>query len=96
MVYRLTDITENGGEWLNEINIGWENGFATEFYQPLNKPQEHYTRARAEFTQDKWDKTALRSYQLNNEHYQTLMAIGYNYSDDGVIELGAIAQVVST
>jgi len=93
MAYRLSDITANGGEWLNEVNIGWENGFATEFHQPLNKTQEFYARARAEYSQDKWDKTELRHYQLNNEYYQTLMATGYNYSDDGIIEVGAIAQM---
>ncbi len=93
MAYRLTDITANGGEWLNEVNIGWENGFATEFYQPLNKTQEFYARARAEYAQDKWDKSELRSYQLNNEYYQAITATGYNYSDEGIIEVGAIAQM---
>ncbi|MGL5395317.1 MAG: patatin-like phospholipase family protein, partial [Shewanella sp.] len=46
MAYTMTDLTLNGGEWRNEVKLGFEKLFATEFYQPLNRDQEFYSRAR--------------------------------------------------
>jgi len=92
MAYRLTDITENGGQWLNEVKVGWENVLTTEFFQPLNKTQEFFTRARFGFAQDKWERTEERS-QVNNQYYKGILATGYSYSDNGIIEVGALAQM---
>lgn len=91
MSYLLTDITSNGGRWLNELELGWETLLATEFYQPLNREHDLYSRARVSFAQDKWEKTSLRD-ELRNEYYQATMALGYGYSFKGIIEFGAIAE----
>ncbi|MGL5664794.1 MAG: patatin-like phospholipase family protein, partial [Shewanella sp.] len=45
MAYTMTDLTFNGGEWRNEVKLGFEKLFATEFYQPLDRDQEFYSRA---------------------------------------------------
>lgn len=37
MAYTMTDLTFNGGEWRNEVKLGFEKLFATEFYQPLDR-----------------------------------------------------------
>lgn len=91
MSYLLTDITNNGGSWLNEVEVGWETLLASEFIQPLNKKQDFYARARVAFAQDKWEKTIDRP-ELRNEYYLGTLAAGYNYSFKGIFELGGIAE----
>ena len=94
MSYLMTDVSQNGGRWLNEVKVGWETELATEFYQPFNKKQDIYGRVRAEFSQDKWERTdefPVRP-ELKNNFYQALLAAGYDYSYKGIIEIGAIAE----
>lgn len=87
MAYKLTDVTDNGGQWLNEVRIGWETMFATEFYQPLDKTQHFFGRARLEYTHDRWEKNKRRP-ELINKFYQASLSTGYNYSNNGIIEIG--------
>jgi NTE family protein len=91
MSYLVTDINNMGGHWLNEVELGWETLLASEFYQPLNKHHDFYSRARVAFAQDKWDKTSTRP-EVINDYYVGKLALGYNYSYNGIIELGAIAE----
>jgi len=89
--YLMTDVTRNGGRWLNEIELGRETLFASEFYQPLNQEHDLYTRVRFSFSQDKWDETSRRD-ELSNDYYRTILALGYDYSFKGIIEWGGIAE----
>ncbi len=91
MSYLMTNVSMNGGRWLNEIELGWESLLASEFYQPLNHSHDIYSRARVSFAQDKWEKTSFRE-ELRNEYYQATLALGYDYSFKGIIELGVIAE----
>ncbi len=91
MSYLLTDVTSNGGRWLNEVEVGWETLLASEFYQPLNRNQELYTRARVAFAQDKWEKVSTRP-EIKKEYYFGTLAGGYNYSYNGIFELGGLAE----
>jgi NTE family protein len=91
MSYLMTDITINGGRWFNEIELSWETLLASEFYQPLNRSQDLYARARASFVQDKWEKTSLRD-ELQNKYYQATFALGYDYSFKGIVEFGTIVE----
>ncbi len=88
--YILNDITSNGGQWKNELSIGWETLLATEFKQPIGDTQAFYTRARLAFAQDKWAQLNLRP-ELENEYLQSLAGLGINYNNQGVIELGLVA-----
>jgi NTE family protein len=91
MSYLLTDITNNGGQWLNEFEMGWETLFGTEFYQPLNRSQDYFTRARIQYGQDKWEKMSFRP-ELRKDYYLGALSLGYNYSYSGIIELGGKAE----
>jgi NTE family protein len=91
MSYLMTNVSMNGGRWLNELELGWESLLASEFYQPLNHSHDIYSRARISFAQDKWEKTSFRE-ELRNEYYQATLALGYDYSFKGIIELGVIAE----
>ncbi|PKH86736.1 patatin-like phospholipase family protein [Colwellia sp. Bg11-28] len=91
MSYLMTNVSMNGGRWLNELELGWESLLASEFYQPLDHSHDIYSRARVSFAQDKWEKTSFRE-ELRNEYYQATLALGYDYSFKGIIELGVIAE----
>ncbi len=91
MSYLMTNVSVNGGRWLNELELGWESLLASEFYQPLNHSHDIYSRARVSFAQDKWEKTSFRE-ELRKEYYQATLALGYDYSFKGIIELGVIAE----
>ena len=91
VAYILKDITDNGGQWKNELSVGWETLFSTEFKQPIGELQTFYTRARFSFSQDKWAQLNLRP-ELENNYLQTIGGFGINYDNQGVIELGLIAE----
>ena len=89
--YILNDVTDNGGQWKNELSIGWEAGIATEFYQPMGINQHLYTRVRAEYAQDKWAQSSQKP-ELTNKYLQTLGGFGYHYVNQGLLEVGVVAE----
>ena len=91
MSYLMTDVTSNGGRWLNEVRVGWETLLASEFYQPLNRSHDIYTRARVLYAEDKWEQTKAR-HEIGNDYFIGRLALGYNYSFNGIIEFGAVIE----
>lgn len=89
--YILNDVTDNGGQWKNELSIGWEAAVATEFYQPMGINQHLYTRIRAEYAQDKWAQS-IDKPELTNQYVQTLGGFGYHYANQGLFEMGVVAE----
>ncbi|HEY7867018.1 MAG TPA: patatin-like phospholipase family protein, partial [Psychromonas sp.] len=59
LAYILTDMTDNGGQWINEVSLGWESLLATEFYQPLDTEHDYFSRARVQYRQDKYAQGRL-------------------------------------
>ncbi|MGL1958917.1 MAG: patatin-like phospholipase family protein [Colwellia sp.] len=92
LAYIQHDITPNGGEWRNEAKIGWESMIATEIYQPLDQSQHFFSRARVEYALDKWEPTKTRS-ELVNEFFQGKLGLGFNYANNGAIELGFVGEI---
>ncbi len=92
MAYKLTDVTPNGGQWLNELMLGWETAFATEFYQPLDQAQRYYGIARAEYVQEKWERTKKRQTKITNKYGLVKLGTGFNYSFNGIFELGMVGE----
>lgn len=85
--YTQNNITRYGGKWLNKAKIGWETTLASEFYQPLEDTQHYFSRAKIEYSQDKWEPTTDRS-ELTNEYFKAKLGLGYNYTNNGAVELG--------
>jgi len=94
MAYTMTDLTFNGGEWRNEVKLGFEKLFATEFYQPLNRDQEFYSRARYQYDIHNWDlyDNNNRALTFDKKTHTVELGIGYNYVLQGVVELGLVAE----
>lgn len=91
LAYSQNDITRYGGKWLNEVKIGWETTLASEFYQPLEKSQRYFSSARVEYAEDKWEPTQDRA-ELTNKYFKANIGLGYNYTNNGAVEVGIIAE----
>jgi len=89
--YIKDDVTINGGQWRNEIRLGWEYMLASEFYQPLDKNQYYFSKARVEYAQDKMEPTKNRP-ELTDDYLQAKLALGINYTKNGAIEFGFIGE----
>ncbi|MFB2780606.1 patatin-like phospholipase family protein [Shewanella mangrovisoli] len=94
MAYTMTDLTFNGGEWRNEVKLGFEKLFATEFYQPLDRDQEFYSRARYQYDIHNWDlyDNNNRALIFDKKTHTVELGIGYNYVFQGFIEFGLVAE----
>lgn len=91
LAYILNDVTPYGGMWINEIKLGWESLLATELYQPLSESQHYFARTRIQYSQDKWEATDDR-VELINKNYLAKLGLGFDYLNDGVIELGFLGE----
>ncbi|WP_282109371.1 patatin-like phospholipase family protein [Shewanella algicola] len=90
----MTDLTSKGGEWRNEIELGYRKLIATEFYQPLDRDQTFYSLARLQYQMLNWDVLDQDSSYLllENNVAQLELGLGYNYDSDGIMELGFIGE----
>ncbi|MGL6123130.1 MAG: patatin-like phospholipase family protein, partial [Shewanella sp.] len=95
MAYTMTDLTFNGGEWRNEVKLGFDKLFATEFYQPLDRDQEFFTRARYQYDISDWELYNENStlFSLEKKIHTIETGIGYNYNKQGSIELGMVGEI---
>ncbi|WP_119967817.1 patatin-like phospholipase family protein [Shewanella japonica] len=95
LAYTMGELTDNGGEWRNEMQLGFEKRISTEFYQPFSKDQDFYGRALYEYEIKDWDfyDGNDRLYELKNSLNQFSMGVGYNYSHAGLIEIGAVGEL---
>ncbi len=86
----MTDLTENGGEWRNEVKMGFEKLLGTEFYQPLDRDQQFYARARYQYEIKSWDLFDANKlyFELDRKSHRIDLGLGYNYVKQGRIELG--------
>lgn len=89
--YTQNNISRYGGKWLNEAEIGWETTLASEIYQPLVENQSYFSRARIEYSQDKWEPTVDRP-ELTNKYFKANIGLGYNYTNNGAIEFGIVGE----
>ncbi|MCL1056614.1 patatin-like phospholipase family protein [Shewanella gelidimarina] len=97
VAYTMTDLTENGGEWRHEISLGFDKLLASEFYQPLTKDQDYFSRARLEYELKDWSffEDNSRVLQLKQTAYRAEIGIGLNFTQNGMIELGLLGEVGS-
>lgn len=91
MAYIKHDFTPNGGQLRNTAKVGWEYQLASELYQPLDKKRNFFSKARIEYAQDKWEPSETRP-ELSKEYFQGEAGLGFNYADNGAIEVGFIGE----
>ncbi|WP_394129306.1 patatin-like phospholipase family protein [Shewanella maritima] len=94
LAYIMADLTEYGGEWRNELQLGYRTMIATEFYLPIDKDQRFYGISRFQFDIKKWTIYSENQlvHNLSNNVGQIKVGVGSNYSHAGAIELGLSAE----
>ncbi len=92
LAYTMTDLTAYGGEWRNELRLGFEKLLSSELYVPLDSDQNYFTRAEVGYEKKDWTlyEENNRFLELNQVKYRAEMGIGFNYIKEGLIELGVM------
>ena len=97
LAYILTDMTDNGGQWINEVSLGWESLLATEFYQPLDTDHDYFSRARVQYRQEKYAQGRLVQNiirpELTHNYGLVSLGLGNSYTDNGISEMGVLAEI---
>lgn len=93
MSYTLTDLTKNGGEWRNELQLGFQKLLATEFYQPLDHDQRWYSRSRFELSRKNRGifESNEFTYGIDTRNQVLLTGLGYSFGQKAFTELGVRA-----
>jgi len=89
--YIQNEMTHYGGMWTNKVKLGWESMLASEFYLPLEERQHYFIRSRVQYAHDKWASTKGRS-EIINKFFLAKAGLGFNYQNDGAVELGIIGE----
>ncbi len=93
MAYTMMDVNDKGGEWRNEVKLGFEKLFATEFYQPLDRDKDFYSRARYQLEDKAWKlENYQKGYNFDKTTQSIELGVGYNYMQQGIIELGLLLE----
>lgn len=94
LAYTMTDLTDNGGEWRNEVQLGYEKKLATEFYQPLDRDQVFYSRTRYEYKKKDFSfyERNEKIYTFDKSMHMLELGLGYNYTQQGILELGLVGE----
>ncbi|MCG9731388.1 patatin-like phospholipase family protein [Shewanella sp. Isolate13] len=95
VAYTMTELTETGGEWRNEVSLGYDKLLASEFYQPLARDQSYFSRARVEYELKDWSffENNSRVLELRQTAYRTELGIGANYTQNGMVEIGILGEM---
>ncbi|MFT5234836.1 MAG: NTE family protein [Shewanella sp.] len=88
--YTMTDLTDTGGEWRNELRIGFEKLISTEFYLPLDYDQSFYARTELAYELKDFDiyENNSKFIEFSQTVYRADLGVGYNYTLEGLVELG--------
>ncbi|WP_025820713.1 patatin-like phospholipase family protein [Shewanella marina] len=93
--YTLTDLTDTGGEWRNEVALGNDKRMMTEFYQPLDMDQIFFSKANLEYTVDNWNiySDSGRITQFDRTATKLDLGLGWNFIQQGFMELGVTGEL---
>ncbi|NKF52270.1 patatin [Shewanella sp. WXL01] len=92
LAYTMTDLTYYGGEWRNELELGYRSMIASEFYQPLDNDQRFYSLARFQYDMKTWSlyDNNQKIEDLDNNVGQFNIGLGLNFSNKGLMEIGSV------
>ncbi|TKB51296.1 patatin [Ferrimonas sediminicola] len=92
VAFTMNNITALHGQWRNELSLGGNRRFSTEFYLPLDTNDRWYGRGRFETQQERWERIApsvdfpFRSIERKRDNW--LAALGVNLGLAAQLELG--------
>jgi NTE family protein len=88
--YTVGNITDNNGEWRNELGIGTNKNFRSEVHLPLDKIQRFYLSAVYEYSRE--NKNVFieneRALILDQKTYRLDLGLGYKLGHLSIAEVG--------
>ncbi len=94
VAYIMRDLTDYGGEWRSQMELGEQKVFDTEFYLPLDENRNFYSSSNYLYRSFEWDffLKDTPSIPIEQSFSSISQGIGYNYTQQGYTEIGLIAE----
>ena len=88
--YTLGHITDNNGEWRNELGIGTDSSFRSELYLPIDQAQHLYGSMVYEFRREgrNFFSDNERAFVLDFDIHRLDFTLGYKLNAVSVVESG--------
>jgi NTE family protein len=90
--YTVGHITDNNGEWRNELGLGTDSNFHSELYLPLDRAQRYYSSIDYEFLREgrNFFVENERAFVVDFDIHRIDLALGYKLKAVSVLESGLI------
>ena len=94
IAYTLGHITDNNGEWRNELGLGTDSSFLSELYLPIDQTQRFYGSIVYEFRREgrNFFKDNERAFVIDFDTHQLDFSLGYKLNAVAVVESGLILE----
>ncbi|MCL1040049.1 MULTISPECIES: patatin-like phospholipase family protein [Shewanella] len=94
VAYTMTDLTAYGGEWRNELRLGYEKLLSSELYLPLDSDQRYFSRAELGYENKEWTlyEENNRVIELDQVRFRAELGVGLNYIKEGKVEVGLVGE----
>ncbi|MCP4335370.1 MAG: patatin [Gammaproteobacteria bacterium] len=94
IAYTLGHITNNKGEWRNELGLGTDSSFRSELYLPIDQAQRFYGSVVYEFRREgrNFFKDNEREFVIDFDIHQLDFSLGYKLNVAAVVESGLILE----
>lgn len=88
--FTLGNITDNNGEWRNELSIGTKKGYLGELYLPLDSVQQFYQSTVYQYRLEDLDSfgDSPLTTSLDYTSHRLDLAFGYKLGNQAVVETG--------
>lgn len=92
--YMERGLTEYGGEWRTQLELGHEAALNSELYLPLTPTRSFFSRTQYNFETIDFNVPSTLNLSLSVEQkaHQITQGLGYNFSQNGFVELGVLVE----
>ncbi len=95
VAFTLRELTRNGGEWRNQLELGARRAFSSEFYLPLDNRRRFYSSSRLNHQAFEWGLVVENNLLISIEQqaYTLRQGLGFNYTQAGFTEVGLTTEI---
>lgn len=95
VAFTLRELTRNGGEWRNQLELGARRAFSSEFYLPLDNRRRFYSSTRLNHQAFEWGLVVEDNLLISIEQqaYTLRQGLGFNYTQAGFTEVGLTTEI---
>ncbi|MFT7372704.1 MAG: NTE family protein [Oleiphilaceae bacterium] len=92
--YMKRNLTDYGGEWRVQLELGNEASLKSELYLPLTRTRSFFSRTKYSFSTIDYSVGSDSNLPLSVEQntHQVIQGLGYNFSQNGYFEFGGLIE----